>query len=118
MEFKYECLFNHFNIPTSFCRMELLQEECLALKARLDTVQQDKASDLAAYKQMLDHVRKIFQDACRCFCTINRKGWSLKRNASVSEANAPLAAVLQLQYNSDLKLAWADTFLGEEMQEI
>ncbi|XP_076668040.1 coiled-coil domain-containing protein 13 [Andrena cerasifolii] len=54
-------------------RMELLQEECLALKARLDTIQQDKASDLAAYKQMLDHVRKIFQDACRGKCTIGSR---------------------------------------------
>ncbi|XP_043256883.1 coiled-coil domain-containing protein 13-like [Colletes gigas] len=46
-------------------KMELLQEECLALKARLDIVQQDKASDLAAYKQMLSQVRKIFQEAYR-----------------------------------------------------
>lgn len=46
-------------------RMELFQEECLTLKARLDTVQQEKASDLATYKQMLDQVRKMFQDACR-----------------------------------------------------
>ncbi|XP_076635480.1 coiled-coil domain-containing protein 13 [Colletes latitarsis] len=46
-------------------KMELLQEECLALKARLDIVQQDKASDLAAYKQMLCQVRKIFQEAYR-----------------------------------------------------
>ncbi|XP_076379645.1 uncharacterized protein LOC117229239 [Megalopta genalis] len=46
-------------------KMELLQEECLALKARLDTVQQDKSLDLARYKEMLDQVRKIFQDAWR-----------------------------------------------------
>ncbi|XP_076751980.1 coiled-coil domain-containing protein 13 [Xylocopa sonorina] len=46
-------------------KMELLQEECLALKARLDTVQQDKAADLMIYKQMLDQVRKIFQEAYR-----------------------------------------------------
>ncbi|XP_050585307.1 E3 ubiquitin-protein ligase BRE1A-like [Bombus affinis] len=46
-------------------KMELLQEECLALKARLDTVQQDKAEDLATYKQMHEQVRKIFHEACR-----------------------------------------------------
>ncbi|XP_054005464.1 uncharacterized protein LOC128890720 [Hylaeus anthracinus] len=46
-------------------KMELLQEECLATKARLSIVQQEKASDLAMYKQMLDQVRKTFQDACR-----------------------------------------------------
>ena len=45
--------------------MELLQEECLALKTRLDTVQQEKATDLATYKQMLEQVRKIFHEACR-----------------------------------------------------
>ncbi|XP_071861175.1 uncharacterized protein [Bombus fervidus] len=46
-------------------KMELLQEECLALKARLDTVQQDKAEDLATYKQMHEQVRQIFHEACR-----------------------------------------------------
>lgn len=46
-------------------KMELLQEECLVLKVRLDTVQQEKVSDLATYKQMLDQVRKTFQDACK-----------------------------------------------------
>ncbi|XP_025155004.1 coiled-coil domain-containing protein 13 [Harpegnathos saltator] len=46
-------------------RIELLEEECLALKARLDTVQQDKANDLAVYKRMLDQARKAFKDACR-----------------------------------------------------
>ncbi|CAK9830986.1 Coiled-coil domain-containing protein 13 [Anthophora retusa] len=46
-------------------KMELLQEECLALKARLDTVQQDKAEDLAAYKQMFEQVKRVFQEACR-----------------------------------------------------
>ncbi|XP_076279115.1 coiled-coil domain-containing protein 13 [Lasioglossum baleicum] len=46
-------------------KMELLQEECLALKARLDTVQQDKTSDFARYKEMLDQVRKVFQAAWR-----------------------------------------------------
>ncbi|XP_072751070.1 coiled-coil domain-containing protein 13 [Anoplolepis gracilipes] len=46
-------------------KIELLEEECLALKARLDTVQQDKISDLAMYKRMLDQARKIFKDACR-----------------------------------------------------
>ncbi|XP_026667187.1 coiled-coil domain-containing protein 13-like [Ceratina calcarata] len=46
-------------------KMELLQEECLALKVRLDTIQQDKAADLSMYKQMLDQARKIFQEACR-----------------------------------------------------
>ncbi|XP_071575219.1 uncharacterized protein [Temnothorax nylanderi] len=46
-------------------KIELLEEECLALKARLDTVQQDKASDLAMYKRMLDQARKTFKDACR-----------------------------------------------------
>ncbi|XP_011630105.1 coiled-coil domain-containing protein 13-like [Pogonomyrmex barbatus] len=46
-------------------KIELLEEECLALKARLDTVQQDKASDLATYKQMLEQTRKTFKDACR-----------------------------------------------------
>ncbi|XP_050482439.1 uncharacterized protein LOC126869650 [Bombus huntii] len=46
-------------------KVELLQEECLALKARLDTVQQDKAEDLATYKQMHEQVRKIFHEACR-----------------------------------------------------
>ncbi|XP_015432831.1 PREDICTED: WEB family protein At5g55860-like [Dufourea novaeangliae] len=53
------------NAEETRLKMELLQEECLALKARLDTVQQDKASDLIMYKRMLDEVRKIFQDACR-----------------------------------------------------
>lgn len=46
-------------------RIELLEEECLALKTRLDTVQQDKAADLAMYKRMLDQARKTFKDACR-----------------------------------------------------
>ncbi|XP_012141652.1 uncharacterized protein LOC100882920 isoform X2 [Megachile rotundata] len=46
-------------------KMELFQEECLTLKARLDTVQQEKASDLAAYKQMYEQIKKVFQDACR-----------------------------------------------------
>ncbi|XP_076657900.1 coiled-coil domain-containing protein 13 [Halictus rubicundus] len=46
-------------------KMELLQEECLALKARLDTVQQDKMSDFARYKETLDQVRKVFQAAWR-----------------------------------------------------
>ncbi|XP_071634126.1 uncharacterized protein [Temnothorax longispinosus] len=46
-------------------KIELLEEECLALKTRLDTVQQDKASDLAMYKRMLDQARKTFKDACR-----------------------------------------------------
>ncbi|XP_029678452.1 coiled-coil domain-containing protein 13 [Formica exsecta] len=46
-------------------KIELLEEECLALKARLDTVQQDKISDLAMYKRMLDQARKTFKDACR-----------------------------------------------------
>ncbi|CAK9800056.1 Coiled-coil domain-containing protein 13 [Anthophora plagiata] len=46
-------------------KMELLQEECLALKARLDTVQQDKADDLAAYRQMFEQVKRVFQEACR-----------------------------------------------------
>ncbi|XP_034173319.1 uncharacterized protein LOC117601090 isoform X2 [Osmia lignaria lignaria] len=55
-------------------KMELFQEECLTLKARLDTVQQEKASDLATYKQMLDQVRKIFQDACsKASCTIGNR---------------------------------------------
>lgn len=49
----------------SLLRIELLEEECLALKARLDTVQQDKVSDLAMYKRMLDQARKTFKDACR-----------------------------------------------------
>ncbi|CAL1673333.1 unnamed protein product [Lasius platythorax] len=46
-------------------KIELLEEECLALKARLDTVQQDKVSDLTMYKRMLDQARKTFKDACR-----------------------------------------------------
>ncbi|XP_014472720.1 PREDICTED: coiled-coil domain-containing protein 13-like [Dinoponera quadriceps] len=46
-------------------RIELLEEECLTLKARLDTVRQDKANDLAVYKRMLDQARKTFKDACR-----------------------------------------------------
>ncbi|XP_032664783.1 coiled-coil domain-containing protein 13-like [Odontomachus brunneus] len=46
-------------------RIELLEEECLALKARLDTVQQDKANDLAVYKRILDQARRTFKDACR-----------------------------------------------------
>ncbi|XP_077272327.1 coiled-coil domain-containing protein 13 [Temnothorax americanus] len=46
-------------------KIELLEEECLALKTRLDTVQQDKALDLAMYKRMLDQARKTFKDACR-----------------------------------------------------
>ncbi|KAL6439018.1 hypothetical protein ACFW04_003786 [Cataglyphis niger] len=46
-------------------KIELLEEECLALKARLDTVQQDKISDLTMYKRMLDQARKTFTDACR-----------------------------------------------------
>ncbi|XP_015188292.1 PREDICTED: putative leucine-rich repeat-containing protein DDB_G0290503 [Polistes dominula] len=46
-------------------KLELLEEECLALKARLNTVQQDKASDLETYKRMLDQARKTFQEACK-----------------------------------------------------
>lgn len=46
-------------------RLELLEEECHALKARLATVQQEKATDLSTYKQMHEQVKKIFQDACR-----------------------------------------------------
>ncbi|CAD1474962.1 unnamed protein product, partial [Heterotrigona itama] len=45
-------------------KMELLEEECLVLKTRLDTVQQEKATDLATYKQMLEEVRQIFHEAC------------------------------------------------------
>lgn len=60
------------------CRMELLQEECLALKARLDTVQQDKAEDLATYKQMHEQVRKIFHEACRYLRTLHEKTKVLK----------------------------------------
>ena len=45
------------------CRIALLEEECLALKTRLTTVQRDKAVDLEVYKQMLDQTRKIFHDA-------------------------------------------------------
>ncbi|XP_046415672.1 coiled-coil domain-containing protein 13 [Neodiprion fabricii] len=52
------------NDETRF-KMELLEEECLALKTRLATVQRDKAADLATYKQMLDQARKTFQDAYR-----------------------------------------------------
>ncbi|CAL7946262.1 unnamed protein product [Xylocopa violacea] len=55
----------HMDTEQMRLKMELLQEECLALKARLDTVQQDKAADLMIYKQMLDQVRKIFQEAYR-----------------------------------------------------
>ncbi|OXU21186.1 hypothetical protein TSAR_000545 [Trichomalopsis sarcophagae] len=44
---------------------ELLQEECLTLKTRLETMQKDKASDLAAFKNMLEQTRKIFKDAYR-----------------------------------------------------
>lgn len=61
--------FLHLSFPIfmfeSLFRIELLEEECLALKARLDTVQQDKVSDLAMYKQMLDQARKTFKNACR-----------------------------------------------------
>ncbi|XP_014611853.1 PREDICTED: coiled-coil domain-containing protein 13-like, partial [Polistes canadensis] len=46
-------------------KLELLEEECLTLKARLNTVQQDKASDLETYKRMLDQARKTFQEACK-----------------------------------------------------
>ncbi|XP_035726696.1 coiled-coil domain-containing protein 13-like [Vespa mandarinia] len=46
-------------------KLELLEEECLALKVRLNTVQQDKASDLETYKRMLDQARKTFQEACK-----------------------------------------------------
>ncbi|KAK2587141.1 hypothetical protein KPH14_002899 [Odynerus spinipes] len=46
-------------------KLELLEEECLALKARLNTVQQEKAADLEMYKRMLDQARKIFQEACK-----------------------------------------------------
>ncbi|KAG5333116.1 CCD13 protein, partial [Acromyrmex heyeri] len=38
--------------------VELLEEECPALNARLDIVQQDKASDLIIYKRMPDQARK------------------------------------------------------------
>lgn len=54
-----------FDAEQARYKMELLEEECLALKTRLDTVQQDKAADLAMYKRMLEQARKIFQDACR-----------------------------------------------------
>ncbi|XP_036141680.1 coiled-coil domain-containing protein 13 [Monomorium pharaonis] len=53
------------NLEEARYKIELLEEECLALKARLDTVQQDKASDLNMYKRMFDQARKIFKDACR-----------------------------------------------------
>lgn len=92
--------------------MELLQEECLALKARLDTVQQDKAADLATYKQMLDQIRKIFQESCRCLRTIykNRKILEPVRNSvfSLSGTNhyLPLAAVLPSRFNCNLKPAY------------
>lgn len=56
-------------------KMELFQEECLTLKARLDTVQQEKASDLATYKQMYEQIKKMFQDACRGkeSCTVGNR---------------------------------------------
>ncbi|KAG7201282.1 hypothetical protein KM043_004060 [Ampulex compressa] len=53
-------------------KMELLEEECLALKARLDSVQQDKAADLTMYKRMLEQARRTFQDACRNKVQITR----------------------------------------------
>ncbi|XP_017765972.1 PREDICTED: spindle pole body component 110 [Eufriesea mexicana] len=53
------------NMEQMRLKMELLQEECLALKARLDVVQQDKAADLASYKQISEHVRQIFHEVCR-----------------------------------------------------
>ncbi|XP_048507334.1 uncharacterized protein LOC105693140 [Athalia rosae] len=46
-------------------KIELLEEKCLALEARLATVQRDKTSDLTLYTQMLDQARKTFQDAYR-----------------------------------------------------
>lgn len=59
--------------------MELLQEECLALKARLDAVQKDKVADLATYKQMFEEVRKIFYEAYRYLWIINQNAKIIKR---------------------------------------
>ncbi|XP_066583826.1 coiled-coil domain-containing protein 13 [Prorops nasuta] len=53
------------NLEENRFQLELLREECLVLKARLETVQRDKAADLAIYKQMLEQTRKTFQDACK-----------------------------------------------------
>jgi len=60
-----DCILIRRFLSLSLHRIELLEEECLALKTRLDTVQQDKASDLTMYKRMLDQARKTFKDACR-----------------------------------------------------
>ncbi|XP_033208510.1 coiled-coil domain-containing protein 13-like [Belonocnema kinseyi] len=46
-------------------KIELLEEENLALKTRLATVQREKTADLLIFKQMLDQTRKIFHDAFR-----------------------------------------------------
>ncbi|KAF7992260.1 hypothetical protein HCN44_001585 [Aphidius gifuensis] len=46
-------------------KLELLEEECLALKARLATVQQEKINDLSMYKNMLDKTKNIIKDNYR-----------------------------------------------------
>lgn len=47
-------------------RLELLEEECLALKARLSTLQQEKHEDLETYRRMLDKTKQTFDEATRC----------------------------------------------------
>ncbi|XP_011310888.1 myosin-11 isoform X1 [Fopius arisanus] len=46
-------------------KLELLEEENLAVKARLATLQQEKTEDLSRYKQLLENTRRIFHDSLR-----------------------------------------------------
>lgn len=64
--------------------MELLQEECLALKARLDVVQQDKAADLATYKQISEQIRQIFHEVCRCVTATNENAKCIRKLLKMS----------------------------------
>ncbi|XP_015127269.1 coiled-coil domain-containing protein 13-like [Diachasma alloeum] len=46
-------------------KLELLEEENLALKARLATLQQEKTEDLSTYRQLLENTKRIFRESVR-----------------------------------------------------
>ncbi|XP_034941502.1 spindle pole body component 110 [Chelonus insularis] len=53
------------NIEQMQYKLEFLEEECLTLKTRLTTLNQEKHQDFMLYKQMLEQSKKIFQNAYR-----------------------------------------------------
>ncbi|XP_063976167.1 coiled-coil domain-containing protein 13 isoform X2 [Diachasmimorpha longicaudata] len=56
---------NELNDDQFKFKLELLEEENLAVKARLATLQQEKIEDLSTYKQLLENTKKIFHESLR-----------------------------------------------------